>query len=92
MPETTRVLPQALSEPHLSPLYRVLLHNDDTNTMDHVVHVLIRVFQFSHSEATEIMQDAHEQGVALCTTEPKERAEFHRDQLRSLSLSSTIEP
>ena len=74
------------------PLYRVLLHNDDTNTTDHVVRTLMRVFRFGQSECERIMLEAHHNGMSLCTVEPLEQAEFHRDQLRSSSLIATIEP
>ncbi len=76
----------------LGRLYKVLLHNDDRNTMEHVVKCLIRVFGFSEEVAFLIMEEAHRAGVALCVVEPLERAEMHRDQLISLSLTSTIEP
>jgi ATP-dependent Clp protease adaptor protein ClpS len=74
------------------PRYRVLLHNDDVNTKDHVVKVLMRVFKFEQDQCVAIMMEAHHNGVALCTIEPLEQAEFHRDQLISFSLISTIEP
>jgi ATP-dependent Clp protease adaptor protein ClpS len=74
------------------PLYRVLLHNDDTNAMDHVVRTLMRVFRFEQSECERIMLEAHQNGLALCTIEPLEQAELHRDQLSSSSLIATIEP
>ncbi len=74
------------------PRYRVLLHNDDVNTMDHVVKVLMRVFKFQQEKCEAIMMEAHHNGVALCTIEPLEQAELHRDQLISFSLISTIEP
>ena len=38
------------------------------------------------------MMEAHQNGIALCTVEPLEKAEHHRDQLESFSLLSTIEP
>ncbi len=76
----------------LMPRYRVLLHNDDVNSMDHVVRALQRVFKFGRPECERIMLEAHRNGVALCAIEPLEQAEFHRDQLISLSLISTIEP
>ncbi len=76
----------------LMPRYRVLLHNDDVNSMDHVVRALGRVFKFGRPECERIMLEAHRNGVALCAIEPLEQAEFHRDQLISLSLISTIEP
>ncbi|HTG01660.1 MAG TPA: ATP-dependent Clp protease adaptor ClpS [Nitrospirota bacterium] len=86
--------PDAVLEHETSfmPLYRVLLHNDDVNSMDHVVTTLIRVFRFSREKSEGIMLEAHNKGVALCAREPYEQAEHHRDQLRSFSLISTIEP
>jgi len=74
------------------PLYKVLLHNDDRNTMDHVIRALKNVFRFELPECERIMLEAHQNGVALCTVETLEQAELHRDQLRSYSLIATIEP
>ncbi len=74
------------------PLYKVLLHNDDLNTMDHVVRSLMQVFKFERQVCERIMFEAHRNGVALCTVEPLEQAELHRDQLQSFSLMATIEP
>lgn len=74
------------------PLYKVLLHNDDVNSMEHVVHALRHVFKFEHEVCVRIMIETHRNGVALCTIEPIEQAEFHRDQLVSFSLAATIEP
>ncbi|MCK9419382.1 MAG: ATP-dependent Clp protease adaptor ClpS [Nitrospirae bacterium] len=74
------------------PLYKVLLHNDDHNTMEHVIKALARVFKFEQGVCERIMLEAHQNGIALCTVEPLEKAEHHRDQLNSYSLISTIEP
>ncbi len=74
------------------PLYKVLLHNDDKNTMDHVIRALVNVFRFDLAKCEQIMLEAHRNGVALCTIEPIEQAELHRDQLQSYSLIATIEP
>jgi len=86
--------PETVQERSLTqfPLYRVLLHNDDTNSMDHVVRTLMQVFRFEQSECERIMLEAHHNGMALCTIEPLEQAELHQDQLRSSSLIATIEP
>jgi len=73
------------------PRYKVLLHNDDVNSMDHVVKALMRVFRFERAFCEQIMLEAHRNGVALCTVEPLEQAELHRDQLASYSLRATIE-
>jgi len=76
----------------LIPRYKVLLHNDDKNSTDHVVKALMRVFKFEQQECERIMAEAHKNGVALCTIEPYEQAELHRDQLVSFSLIASIEP
>ena len=74
------------------PLYKVLLHNDDHNSMEHVVKALKQVFKFELRVCERIMMEAHQNGMALCTVEPMEKAEHHRDQLNSFSLIATIEP
>ena len=74
------------------PRYKVLLHNDDKNSMDHVVGALMQVFKFGREVCEQIMLEAHRKGVAVCTVEPLEQAELHRDQLQSFSLIATIEP
>jgi ATP-dependent Clp protease adaptor protein ClpS len=73
------------------PLYKVLLHNDDHNSMEHVIKALMRVFKFELRACEQIMMEAHQNGIALCIVEPLEKAEHHRDQLISYSLISTIE-
>ncbi len=85
--------PGAVAEQHAAhiPLYKVLLHNDDVNSMEHVVRALMQVFKFEQHRCEQIMLEAHESGVALCTVEPLEQAELHRDQLQSFSLVATIE-
>ncbi len=87
-------IPEKLTHLHTAhiPRYKVLLHNDDKNSMDHVVLVLMQVFKFAKEECERIMLEAHHNGVALCIVEPLEQAELHRDQLRSFSLIATIEP
>jgi ATP-dependent Clp protease adaptor protein ClpS len=88
-PDATAVVDQRTV--HL-PLYKVLLHNDEVNSMEHVVQVLRHVFKFDQQICNRIMIEAHQNGVALCTIEPVEQAELHRDQLISFSLVATIEP
>jgi ATP-dependent Clp protease adaptor protein ClpS len=77
---------------HLPP-WRVILHNDDHNTMDHVVRSLLRcVPSLSPEDATRIMFTAHEQGEAQVIVCPKETAELYRERLESCGLTATIEP
>ncbi len=53
--------------------------------------VLTKVFKFDMQRCERIMIEAHQNGIALCTVEPYEQAELHRDQLASFSLIATIE-
>jgi ATP-dependent Clp protease adaptor protein ClpS len=77
----------------LLPKYRVLLHNDDENSMDQVVEALLRTVQrLTVDEAIKIMLEAHLTGTALVVICPKETAEYYRDGLESYGLTSTIEP
>lgn len=89
----TETLPETLlgRNTTTAPLYKVLLHNDDRNSMDHVVRALMKVFRYDEPAAVRIMLEAHQTGLALCAVEPFEQAEFHRDQLVALSLTATIE-
>jgi ATP-dependent Clp protease adaptor protein ClpS len=77
----------------LLPPYRVVLHNDDHNSMEHVVLSLMRcVPSLDFEEATEIMFTAHYNGQATVIECPKEAAEHYRDGLESCRLTATIEP
>jgi ATP-dependent Clp protease adaptor protein ClpS len=91
-PETP-TLPDTERRTKLLPPYHVLLHNDDVNSMDHVVRSLLRsVPRLSRADAIRIMLEAHLTGVALVTTCPLELAELYRDRLQSCGLTATIEP
>ena len=45
--------------------YKVLLHNDDTTTMEFVVFVLMRVFHKDTDTAFELTKIIHETGVGV---------------------------
>ena len=76
----------------LIPPYRVILHNDDHNSMDDVVESLIRcVPSLTVEAAAAIMVEAHNEGQATVIECPKETAEHYRDALESRGLTATIE-
>jgi ATP-dependent Clp protease adaptor protein ClpS len=78
-------------------MYRVLLLNDDYTPMEFVVHVLERIFNKSHEEATEIMLKVHHRGVGVCGVFTFEVAETKAGQVMDLArrnqhpLQCTIE-
>ncbi len=77
----------------LAPNYRVLLHNDDFNSMEHVVEVLITTIpNMSQPQAINIMMEAHQYGMALVIVCNQEHAEHYSEVLKSHGLTSTIEP
>ena len=88
----TEVLNDTDTEKRLMPLYKVLLHNDDQNSFDHVIRSLMQVFSFSLEDSVALTLEAHNNGLVLCKTEPLEHAELHKEQLMSLSLSVSLEP
>jgi ATP-dependent Clp protease adaptor protein ClpS len=74
------------------PPYAVILHNDDHNSMDHVVQSLLAcVPELEAEEAIQVMLTAHEEGKARVIRCPLERAELYRDRLEAQGLTATIE-
>lgn len=77
----------------IAPRYRVLLHNDDFNSMEYVVQVLMTtVPSLTQPQAVSIMMEAHTNNIALVITCAQEHAEFYCETLKNHGLISTIEP
>jgi ATP-dependent Clp protease adaptor protein ClpS len=57
------------------PLYKVLLHNDDYTTTEFVVYILMKYFQKSETQATEIMLSVHNNGMGTAGVYTYEIAE-----------------
>lgn len=89
----TEILTKSSVTPKHMPMYRVLLHNDDFNSMERVVSILIQTIPgMQTSKATDIMLEAHNNGMAVVIVVPLEHAEFYCEQLKLHGLWSTIEP
>ena len=77
----------------LAPRYRVLLHNDDFNSMEYVVGTLLTtVPSLTQPQAVSIMMEAHTNSIALVISCAQEHAEFYCETLKNHGLTSTIEP
>jgi ATP-dependent Clp protease adaptor protein ClpS len=77
----------------LLPPYNVILFNDDYNSMDYVVAVLLHTINtLTSPEAEQIMLTAHLMGSAIVITCPKETAEFYQERILSYGLTATIAP
>ena len=78
--------------PQMLPPWKVLLHNDDTNSMEFVVLTVVKLTPLKEPDAKKRTLEAHEAGVALLLVTHKERAELYKDQFESKGLTVTIEP
>ena len=77
----------------LLPPYNVILFNDEYNSMDYVVAVLLHTINtLTQSEAEQIMLTAHLMGSAIVITCPRETAEFYQERILSYGLTATIAP
>jgi ATP-dependent Clp protease adaptor protein ClpS len=78
--------------------YRVILHNDNYTTMEFVVHVLMKFFHKSATEAEHIMLTVHHKGSGVAGIYAKDVAETKVQQVTSYSqehgypLKLTAEP
>ena len=89
---TTRTERALRTLAQILPPYSVILHNDEVHSMDYVVGALMKsVSSLAAEEATAIMLEAHNNGLAVVVTCPLEQAELYRDRLRTYSLGVTIE-
>ena len=61
--------------------YKVLMLNDDYTPMEFVVLVLQRYFNMGIDDATRVMLQVHQQGVAVCGVFPYEVAETKVSQV-----------
>ncbi len=83
--------PQPPRVDHLPP-FKVLLHNDDVNDMGFVLQSLIELTPLQLGAAVKVMEDAHEEGVALVLVTHRERAELYCEQFATKGLCATTEP
>ena len=91
-PKRSRKTTPKRKPPQQLPPWKVLLHNDDKNSIDFVVQAIVQLTPLKENEATVRMLEAHKTGVALLLTTHKERAELYKDQFESKGLTVTIEP
>jgi ATP-dependent Clp protease adaptor protein ClpS len=82
----------AKKPPQMLPPWKVLLHNDDVNTHQHVVSSIVELTHLNEQDAVVRTEEADKTGVALLLVTHKERAELYRDQFQSKGLTVSIEP
>ncbi len=83
---------QPAKKPKKLPPYKVLLHNDDVNSFEHVIGAILKLTTLTPQEAILRTIEAHESGLALLLVTHRERAELYVDQFISLKINTSIEP
>ena len=79
-------------KPRHLPAFRVILHNDDHNSVDHVIATIVMLTPLKPPEAVERVEEAESSGCSLVLVVHKERAELYAEQFQSRGLTVTIEP
>jgi ATP-dependent Clp protease adaptor protein ClpS len=71
--------------------WNVVVWNDPVNLMSYVVLVLRRLFGYSVDKATRLMLQIHNEGRAIVSSGPLERAELDCHRLHGYGLWATLE-
>jgi ATP-dependent Clp protease adaptor protein ClpS len=75
------------------PIYKVMLHNDNYNRREYVVKILLKNIEgLTVDDAVNVMQEAHDTGVALVIACAQDQAETYVENLRVNGLISSMEP
>ncbi len=78
--------------------YQVVLHNDNYTTMEFVVHILMKFFKKTETEATHIMLNVHHRNYGIVDVYPRDVAETKVTQVTEYArahghpLKCTAEP
>ena len=75
-PKRARKTQPKQKPPQPLPPWKVLLHNDDKNSMEFVVVTIVELTPLNEQDAKRCMKEAHEKKLALLLTTHKERAEL----------------
>ena len=93
----------AASQDQLTPLFHVVLLDDDEHTYDYVIEMLMKIFCHSPEAAFRHAVEVDTDGRTVVLTCERDQAEFGRDQIHAYgadprmaiskgSMSAVIEP
>jgi ATP-dependent Clp protease adaptor protein ClpS len=94
--------PQTIEETKTSPLWHVVLHNDDDHTYEYVIEMLMELFAHTAQRAFLCACEVDSAGRSVVETTTKERAELKQEQIHAFgpdwrlprcsgSMTATIE-
>lgn len=70
--------------------WNVIVWNDPVTLMSYVVYVLRKLFGFGEAKATKLMLQIHNEGKAVVSSGPRERAETDVHRLHHHGLQATM--
>ena len=70
--------------------WNVIVWNDPVTLMSYVVYVLRKLFGYGESKATKLMLQVHNEGRAIVSSGPRERAETDVHRLHHHGLQATM--
>ena len=93
----------AASQDHLTPLFHVVLLDDDEHTYDYVIEMLQKIFIFTLDQAYRHAEEVDRAGRTVLITCELREAEYARDQIHAYgpdwrlprskgSMGAVIEP
>jgi ATP-dependent Clp protease adaptor protein ClpS len=93
----------AASQDELTPLFHVVLLDDDEHTYDYVIEMLVAIFCHSKEAAFRHAMEVDATGRTIVLTCERQQAEFGRDQIHAYgadprmpvskgSMSAIVEP
>ncbi|WP_370327162.1 ATP-dependent Clp protease adapter ClpS [Euzebya sp.] len=71
-------------------LWEVVVWNDPVTLMSYVVFVLRKLFGYDEATATQLMMQVHEEGKAIVSSGPREKAEMDVHRLHAHGLQATL--
>ena len=92
-----QVAPHEVDDPlvsddvELGRAWNVVVWNDLVNLMGYVVYVLRKLFGYSEEKATKLMLAVHNEGRAIVSSGPREKAELECFRLHRYGLWATLE-
>jgi ATP-dependent Clp protease adaptor protein ClpS len=86
VPET-----ESIEQDHLTPLYRVVLLDDNDHTYEYVIEMLQRLFIFTLEQAYRHAEEVDRAGRTVLIACELPQAEFARDQIHAYGRDPRLE-
>ncbi len=91
MNTTTKEQADSRLETETVPSKKLLLHNDDYNSFEHVIDSLIKVCEHTSEQATQCSYIVHYKGICDVKRGDEETLSLMKDKLVFRGLSVTLE-